>query len=62
MNKSKENSRMKKARNKEQYICNECGNMFFHPEIYEMISSDERCPYCGSERITKEKELLLNFS
>ncbi len=53
---------MKKARNNEQYICNECGNMFFHPEIYEMISSDERCPYCGSERITKEKELLLNFS
>ena len=53
---------MKKSINNDQYICEECGNMFFHPEVYKTISDDERCPYCGSGRITKEKELILNFS
>lgn len=53
---------MKKSTNNDQYICKECGNIFFHPKIYETISNNERCPYCGSERITKEKKLVLHFS
>ncbi len=53
---------MKKSANNDQYTWNECGNMFFHPEIYETISNDERCPYCGSKRITKEKKLVFHFS
>ena len=53
---------MNKLINNDQYECEECGNMFFHPKIYKTISDDDRCPYCGSERISKEKELTINFS
>lgn len=61
-NSSKKGKRKQtKSSKQEQWMCKDCRNTFLDPVVYKSISKDKRCPFCGSERIAKDKETAIDI-